>query len=103
MAPNLQKIIVAVSTLLRSLGIYILNGFNEELDDICNDKHIEIWSVTKALLRDNDYFLNCTVLESLLEYASTIPLNSEILVPPETRLVLSALFINNLFKIISRN
>ena len=66
MAANFQKIIVAVSTLLRSLGINILNGFNEELDDIFNDKNIELWSVTKALLRDNGDLLNCTVIESLL-------------------------------------
>ena len=35
----------------------------------------------KALLPENDDFLNYTVLESLLEYASSIPLYSEILVP----------------------
>ena len=56
------------------------NGFDEELDDRFNDKHIELWSVMKALLPENDDFLNCTVLESLLEYASSIPLYSEILV-----------------------
>ena len=35
----------------------------------------------KALLPEKDDFLNCTVLESLLEHASLIPLYSEILVP----------------------
>ena len=60
---------VAVNTLLRSWGIYILNGFDEELDDTFNDKHIELWSVKKALFPENDDFLNCAVLESLLEYA----------------------------------
>ena len=70
MAANFQKIIVAVSTLLSSLGIYILNGFDEELDDRFNDMHIKLWSVTKALLLENDYFLNCTVLESLLDNGS---------------------------------
>ena len=71
--------IVAVNTLLRSLGLYILNGFDEELYTF-NDKHIELWSVRKALFPENDNFLNCTVLESLLEYASSITLYSEILV-----------------------
>ena len=77
---NFQKRIVAVSTLLRSLGINILNGFDEELDDRSNDKH-ELWSVTQVLLPENEDFLNCTVLESLLEYESSIPLYSGILVP----------------------
>ena len=63
------------------MGIDILNGFDEELNDRLNNKHIELWSVTKALLLENDDFLNCTVLESLLEYASPIPLFSGILVP----------------------
>ena len=67
MAVNFLKIIVAVSTLLRSLGIFILNGFNEELDDRFNDNHIVLWSVMKALLPENDDFLNCTVLEYLVE------------------------------------
>ena len=62
-------------------GKYILNGFDEELHDRFNDKHIERWSVVKALLPENDAFLNCTVLGSLLEYVSSIPLYSEILVP----------------------
>ena len=44
-------------------------------------KNIEPSSVMKAVLSDNDDFLNCTVLESLLEYTSSIPLYSEILVP----------------------
>ena len=73
-AANFQKRIVAVSTLLSCLGIfnyiYILNGLNEELYNRFNDKHIELWSVMKALLPENDYFLNCTVHEFLLEYAS---------------------------------
>ena len=47
-----------------------INGFDKELDDRFNDKHIELWFVMKALLPENDYFLNCTVLEFLLEYAS---------------------------------
>ena len=42
----------------------------------------------KALLPENDDFLNCTVLESLLEYASSIPLYSEILVPHNSTLKL---------------
>ena len=50
-------------------------------DDRFNDKNVEFWSVMKALLTDNDDFLNFTVLESLLEYASSIPLYSDILVP----------------------
>ena len=61
------------------MGTYIINGFDEELDDRFSDKHIKLWSVTKAVLPENDDFLNCTVLESLLEYASSIPLYSEIL------------------------
>ena len=44
-------------------------------------KHIELWSAMKALFPENDDFLNCTVLESLLKYALAIPLYSEILVP----------------------
>ena len=63
------------------MGIYILNGFDEELYDRFYDKNIELWSVMKAVLSDNDDFLNCTVLECLLEYASSIPLYSDILVP----------------------
>ena len=63
------------------LGIYVLNGFDEELDDRFNDKHIEPWSLMKALLPANDDFLNCTAFEFLLEYESKIPLHTEILVP----------------------
>ena len=37
--------------------LYILNGFDEELDDRFNDKNIELWSVMKALLTENDDFL----------------------------------------------
>ena len=58
----------------QKLGIYILNGFNEEIYDTFNDKNIELWSVTKELLSENNYFLNCTLLESLL-IASSPPLN----------------------------
>ena len=36
----------------------------------------------RVFYNHNDNFLNCTVLESLLEYASSIPLYSKILVPP---------------------
>ena len=68
------------------MGTYIFNGFDEKLDDRFNDKHIELWFVMKAVLPDNDDFLNCTVLESLLEYASSIPLYSEILVPRSSEL-----------------
>ena len=56
--------------LRRSLGIYkLINIFDEELDDIFYDKHIELWSAMMAVLPENDDFLNCTFLESLLEYA----------------------------------
>ena len=35
--------------------------------------NIELRSVRKAFLPENDDFLNCTVFESLLEYASSLP------------------------------
>ena len=54
--------------ILRSLGIYILNGFDEELYDRFNDKHIDLWSVMNALLHENDDFLNCTVHKSLYHH-----------------------------------
>ena len=60
--------------------IYI-NGFDEELANRFNDKHIEFWSAMKALHTENYNFLNCTVLGSLLEFASSITLYSEILEP----------------------
>ena len=52
------------------MGKCILNGFDEELDD-----RSDMISVMKTVLLENDYFLNCTVLEFLLEHASSIPLN----------------------------
>ena len=44
------------SALTKVFGIYILNGFDKKLDDRFNNKHIELWSVMKALLPENDDF-----------------------------------------------
>ena len=40
------------------MGIDILNGFDKDKFD---DKHIKLWSAMKALLPENDDFLNSTV------------------------------------------
>ena len=40
----------------------------------------------KALLPEDNDFLNCTVFKSLLKYASSIPLYSEILEPYSSNL-----------------
>ena len=59
--------------LLRSTHVpsplYILNGFDEELDD----KNIELWSVTKALLPENyDFELYGSIISARICIVNSI-------------------------------